>query len=82
MTIADLMLHARAAATRLRAWAYRRARERSTWAGLSMLAAALGREALAAQISHFGDAIVVLAGVGGTAIAAATTSQHAPAAQP
>lgn len=58
-------------------WAIHRARERSTWAGAALLAAALGNATLSTQISHIGDAVLLILGSG---LAAASTSQ--PADQP
>ena len=65
-----------AAAGNLGRWALRRAQERSTWTGLAILATALGHTVLAAQLTHIGDAAVLILGGAGVALAAATTSPH------
>ena len=58
-------------------WALRRAQERSTWAGLAMLAAALGHATLSAQVAHVGDAVLLILGTG--LMSATTNPRLAPA---
>lgn len=68
---------ARANLVNLGRWVFRRAQERSTWAGLAMLAAALGNVTLSAQVAHIGDAVLLILGTG---LMSATTTPHlAPA---
>lgn len=55
------------------AWAGRRLRERSTYAGLATIAGLAGAHELGAQISQVGDAVTLIAGTG---LVAATTSAH------
>jgi len=59
-------------------WALRRARERSTWTGLAMLAGVLGFRELGGRIDNIADALTLLGLVSGAGLAAATTSQHPP----
>lgn len=68
MTLATI----KQAVTPFARWATHRARERSTWAGAALLAAALGNATLSTQISHIGDAVLLILGTG---LAAASTSQ-------
>ena len=65
-----------AAVGNLGRWALRRAQERSTWAGLAILATALGHTVLAAQLAHIGDGLALVFGGAGIALAAATTTPH------
>jgi hypothetical protein len=64
----------RAYAAAIGAWALARAKEPSTWTGLAAVAIALGWPDLAARLTHLGSAIPLL--LGGTALAAATTSSN------
>lgn len=57
-------------------WALRRARERSTWTGLAMLATALGFRELGGRIDDVADALTLIGLASGAGLAAATTSQH------
>ena len=60
---------------RILAWAGRRLRERSTYAGLATIASVAGAHELGAQISQVGDAVTLIVGTG---LVAATTSAHPP----
>ncbi len=71
------MLPASTLAANLGRWALRRAQERSTWAGLAMLLAALGHATLSAQVAHIGDAVLLILGTG---LMSATTTPHLPPA--
>jgi hypothetical protein len=51
-------------------WVTARARERSTYSGLAMIAAIAGAPALGLQLDHIGQAIVLITGGG---LMAATT---------
>ena len=66
----------RAAAPRLKDWAWRRAQERSTYIGLAAVAGAAGKRGLADHISASADAIVFVLVLAGSGLAAATTSKH------
>ena len=57
------------------AWAGRRLRERSTYAGLATIAGIAGAHELGAQISQVGDAVTLIVGTG---LVAATPSEHPP----
>lgn len=54
-------------------WIVRRLKEKSTFIGAAMVAAALGAPEVAAKIGEFGQIATILFGTG---LAAATTSQH------
>jgi hypothetical protein len=51
-------------------WAAKRAKERSTYAGLGVIATLLGAQKLGMQIDHLGQAVALIAGSG---LMAATT---------
>jgi len=76
----DLRTAAVAAGARLLAWAGRRARERSTWAGVPILLSALGYREAAGHLSDLVDVLTMVGILSGAGLAAATTSAHpAPA---
>lgn len=78
MTIGPLAQRAGVDLARLGRWALRRAGERSTWVGLALVAGAFGKAALADHLTRLGDAVPVLLGAGGAALAAASTSPRPP----
>lgn len=78
MSPAAIAASAQAGAKRLGAWALRRARERTTWVGATMLAGALGHELLGKHIGQVGEAVMILLGAGGAGLAAASTSTAEP----
>lgn len=73
----SIITKAAKAAKRAGAWALRRAQERSTWIGLSMVAAAAGKSVLADHLTSAGDLVPMILGVGGAAIASASTTRAA-----
>jgi hypothetical protein len=60
-------------------WAGRRATEKSTYVGLATIATVLGVPGVAAQIGQIGQIVGLIVGAGAMA---ATTSVHAPTAEP
>lgn len=76
MSVSSIAARARVAAPRILAWAKRRAAERSTWIGLGLAASSLGYSTVGQHLTSLADAIPMILGVGGAAIAAASTSSR------
>ncbi|HLY90841.1 MAG TPA: hypothetical protein VKQ27_17800 [Acetobacteraceae bacterium] len=81
MNITPLAPRAGAAAARLVAWAQQRASEQSTKTGLVVLAGVLGWHLSTGQAGEIANALQMVLGLLGTALAAATTSSPHPPAQ-